>query len=158
MNCESAFWSYLKQEGELRQASHPWCPQHVSQKLSFLAICQPRTHLCVTNTFLQLHDNINRIHVYFQNRYATAGNSWHRYTTLTSLDATSFPRSSPFSLTFLSAPGRTFQNSSTNSVPLRLLFCKMSLARWRKGTFCSLLELWNCLSQVWTICSAFFLW
>lgn len=77
---------------------------------------------------------------------------------LTNLDTTVFPRSSPLSTTSLSAEGRTFQNSVTNSFPLRLLFCRMSFARYKRGTFRAISELRNCLSHVATTSSALLRW
>jgi hypothetical protein len=41
---------------------------------------------------------------------------------------------------------------------LRRLFCRMSLARYRKGTRCSLGASWNFCPHVSTISLAFFRW
>lgn len=76
----------------------------------------------------------------------------------TSLATAFFPLSSPWSYTYLRAPGRTFQNSFTNSLPLRLLFCKISFAKYRNETRCSFCDELNNLSHVSTICLAFFRW
>lgn len=76
----------------------------------------------------------------------------------TSLSAVFLPNSSPFSITLLSASGRTFQNSLTNSKPFRLLFCKISFARYRKETCFSGGVQWNCLFHISTTCLALFLW
>lgn len=76
---------------------------------------------------------------------------------ITSLDAAFFPFASPCSLTCLRAEGMTFQNSLTNSLPFRLLFCKMSLAKYRKATCCSFWADLNDLCHIPTICLAFFL-
>lgn len=85
-------------------------------------------------------------------------NHWTQLKQHTSRETTLFARSSPASMTPLSAAGRTFQNSATNSFPLRRLFCMMSLARYKNGTFCSFWAMWNCLSHVCTTSSAFCRW
>lgn len=74
---------------------------------------------------------------------------------ITSLEATFFTLPSPLSLTFFRDAGRTFQNSLTNSLPLRRLFWIISLAKYRNETRCSRCADLNDLSHVSTICLAF---
>lgn len=76
---------------------------------------------------------------------------WKR---LTNLDTSRFPLSSFVAITSLSAAGRTFQNSITNSFPLRLLFCMMSFARYKRGILWTTSDLSNCFFHVETTCSA----
>ncbi len=66
--------------------------------------------------------------------------------------------SSPVSTTARSNGGSTVQNSFTNSRPLRRLFCRMSLARYKKGTRCSLGASRNFLPHVSTTSLAFLRW
>ena len=68
-----------------------------------------------------------------------------------------FANSSPCSITSRRESGKTFQNSATNSAPFRLLFWRMSFARYRKARRCSRGALWNCLSHVSTTCFALFM-
>lgn len=81
---------------------------------------------------------------------------WHKK--FTNLMTAFFACSSPFSETSFRALGSTFQNSLTNSLPLRLLFCKISLARYRKDTWRSFWQLLKSFSHVSTTCLAFFRW
>jgi hypothetical protein len=77
---------------------------------------------------------------------------------LTSRNTTVCIRSSPFSMTSFNAPGRILQNSVTNSPPLRLLFCRISFARYSRGICCSLVASRTCISHVSTTRRAFFRW
>ena len=77
---------------------------------------------------------------------------------LTNRNTTVCIRSSPFSMTSFKAPGRIFQNSATNSPPLRLLFCRISFARYSRGICCSFVRSRTCVSHVSTTRRAFFRW
>lgn len=77
---------------------------------------------------------------------------------LTSRSAALLSDLSPLFSTTWSASGRTFQNSLTKSEPFRLLFWRISFARYRKASRCSRGEQWNCLSHVSTTFFALFMW
>lgn len=101
------------------------------------------------------------MHVYLQNWriHVTKWQNKHfELNKSTSRRAALLPLSSPFSITSRSAPGRTFQNSLTNSNPFRRLFCRISFARYKKANRCSRGEQWNCLSHVSTTCFALYMW